>query len=105
MSNICPQKPYLNRGIWAKIERFARLQAIKHGHINIITGSCQSLGYIKNGVNIPKYFYKIIFRPSQEPIAFLLKNINKYSKKDKMKSYLTSLSTIEKTCNIKINKQ
>lgn len=105
MSNISPQKPKLNRGMWGKIERFTRLQAIKYGYVNIITGSCQTLGHIKNGVNIPKYFYKIIFRPKEEPIAFLLKNTNNYSKKDKLKSYLTSIATVEKTCGIRINKK
>jgi endonuclease G len=58
MSNIAPQKPQLNRRLWAKIEKFTRIQAIKYKKISVITGSCGSLGTLgrkRHNVNIPKW--------------------------------------------------
>jgi endonuclease G len=58
MSNIAPQRPNLNRRLWAKIEKFIRIQAIKYKKISVITGSCGSLGTLgkkKHNVNIPKW--------------------------------------------------
>jgi len=101
MSNIAPQKPKLNRRLWAKIEKFVRLQARKYKHISVITGNCGSLGHIKNNVNIPKWWYKIIFRPDGKIISFLAPNSNQVGK-DKAKKYLSSVKEIEKICKFKI---
>jgi len=35
---LAPQKPQLNRRLWAKIERFVRIQARKYKDIRVITG-------------------------------------------------------------------
>ena len=88
MSNIAPQKPQLNRRLWAKIERFVRIQARKYKDIKVITGVCGSLGHIKNNVNIPKWWYKIIFRADGKVISFLVPNSNRVGK-DKVKKYLS----------------
>jgi len=101
MSNIAPQKPQLNRRLWAKIEKFVRIQARKYGKIRVITGVCGSLGHIKNNVNIPKWWYKIIFRPDGKIISFLAPNSNKVGR-DRAKKYLSSVREIERVCNIKI---
>ena len=101
MSNIAPQKPQLNRKLWAKIERFVRIQAKKYGKVRVITGVCGSLGHIKNNVNIPKWWYKIIFRPDGRIISFLVPNSNKVGR-DRAKMYLSSVREIEKNCGIKI---
>ena len=103
MSNIAPQKPQLNRRLWAKIEKFVRIQARKYEDIRVITGVCRSKGHIKNKVNIPAYWYKIIFRPDGKIISFLVPNSNKIGR-DKAKKYLSSIREIEKICGIKINK-
>ena len=101
MSNIAPQKPKLNRRLWAKIERFVRIEVRKYGKVRVITGVCGSLGHIKHNVNIPAYWYKIIFRPDGKVISFLVPNSNKVGK-DKAKEYLSSLKKIEEVCNISI---
>ena len=101
MSNIAPQKPQLNRRLWAKIERFVRIQARKYKDIKVITGVCGSLGHIKNNVNIPKWWYKIIFRADGKVISFLVPNSNRVGK-DKVKKYLSNIKKIEETCNISI---
>jgi endonuclease G len=104
MSNIAPQKPQLNRRLWAKIERFARYEAIKYGKVSVITGSCGSLrtlGKKRHNVNIPKWWYKIIFLPNGKIVSFLAPNSNSVSK-DKAKKYLVNLTQIENTCHINI---
>jgi endonuclease G len=104
MSNIAPQKPKLNRKLWAKIEKFVRIQAKKFKNVRVITGVCGSLGHIKNNVNIPKWWYKIIFKPDGKVIGFLVPNSNKVGK-DKAKKYLSNIREIEKVCGIKIKEK
>ena len=104
MSNIAPQKPQLNRRLWAKIEKFVRIQARKYKDIGVITGVCGSVGHIKHNVNIPKWWYKIIFRPDGKVISFLVPNSNKVGR-DKAKMYLSSVKEIEKVCNINLKEK
>jgi endonuclease G len=104
MSNISPQKPQLNRRLWSKIEKFTRIQAIKYKKISVITGSCGSLGTLgkkKHNVNIPKWWYKIIFLPNGKTISFLTPNSNKVGK-DRAKKYLINLKQVENTCGFRI---
>ena len=101
LSNIAPQKPQLNRRLWAKIERFARLQAVKYKQIEVITGVCGSIGHIKNNVNIPKWWYKIIYIPAQNKyISFLAPNTNTGMSKAKIKQFLVDKKEIERVCGV-----
>ena len=100
LSNIAPQKPNLNRKLWSKIEKFARFQSRKYKKVNIITGVCGSLGHIRNNVNIPAYWYKIIFLPNGKIISFLAPNTG--IKRAKAKEFLTTLDIIEDKCGINI---
>ena len=104
MSNIAPQKPQLNRRLWAKIEKFVRFQARKYKDIRVISGVCGSLGHIKNNVNIPKWWYKIIIRSDGKIISFLVPNSNSVGK-DKAKKYLSSIREIEKVCGIEFKEK
>ena len=105
MSNIAPQKPKLNRRLWSKIERFVRIEARKYGKISVISGVCGSLGHIKNGVNIPKRWYKIIFYPNGRTTAFLVPNTNKEMARAKAKEFLSSVEEIERSCGIRLIKR
>ena len=102
LSNIAPEKPNLNRKLWAKIERFARFQARKYKGVSVATGICGSLGHIRNNVNIPKWWYKIIFLPNGKTISFLAPNTNSGMKKAKVKEFLSSIDKIERVCGVKI---
>ena len=100
MSNIAPQKPKLNRKLWAKIERFTRFQARKYGKISVITGVCGSAGTLgknKHNVNIPKWWYKILFLPNGKTIGFLAPN--RSIENTRAKKYLTEVEKIEKKCD------
>jgi endonuclease G len=105
MSNIAPQAKWLNRKYWAKLEKFSRYMAIKYGEIEVATGSCGIKGYLRNGVVIPEYWFKILYIPKIDKyLAFLVPNINKGMKKAKIKDYMVDLKEIEEKCGFKIKK-
>jgi endonuclease G len=79
MSNISPQTPDFNRGIWKELETEVRQWAKKEHKIIVVTGPVfkDSKGSIgKEEVLVPGYFFKIIYDTTGEPkiIAFLLPN-------------------------------
>jgi endonuclease G len=79
-SNMSPQVPAFNRGIWKKLEEQVRDWAISMDSILIVTGpilepNLPSIG--KNKVSVPKYYFKAIldFKGSHsKAIAFVLPN-------------------------------
>ena len=63
MSNISPQYPELNRGVWKKLEEKIRDWIVTHDSLFVITGPLFSDDPIRIGVNevaIPKAFFKVI---------------------------------------------
>jgi len=79
MSNISPQKPDFNRGIWKELESSVRVWAKKEHKIIVVTGPVfkDNKGTIgKDEVLVPGYFYKVILDLTGEHriIAFLLPN-------------------------------
>lgn len=79
-SNICPQNPSFNRGIWKKLEELMRTWAADADSLCIVTGPLLSEGLPTlggNKVSIPKDFFKVILRFRQgqmEAIGFVLPN-------------------------------
>ncbi len=79
MSNMSPQAPDFNRGIWKELETTVRKWALKEHQLFVVTGPVfkNSKGSIgKEEVLVPGYFFKIIYDPTDEPkmIAFVLPN-------------------------------
>ena len=64
LSNISPQTPAFNRGIWRKLESLVRDFAIQMDHILVVTGPILSFpvkGYIgESKVAVPWGYYKVI---------------------------------------------
>lgn len=79
-TNIVPQKPQLNRGIWKELEEQIREWALIDSALLIVTGPVirENLKRIgKNGIAVPDTFYKVITSPyarSPKGIAFLFAN-------------------------------
>lgn len=83
-SNISPQRPDFNRGIWAQFEGLVRTWAEINGSLYIVTGplydpeSNTRIGV--NEVRVPSAFFKILLRyrgpgrPGSRAIAFILPN-------------------------------
>ena len=80
LSNISPQDPDFNRGIWRDLEAMVRDWAVLHGEVFVITGpvlseQLPSIG--PNEVSVPESYYKVVvdLRPPEiEGIGFILPN-------------------------------
>lgn len=79
-SNVSPQVPAFNRGIWKRLEDNVRKYAQNIGMIYVVTGpvledSLPTIG--ESNVSVPNHFYKaiLVFNDTlQEGIAFLMPN-------------------------------
>ena len=80
MSNMSPQKPDFNRGVWKKLEKEVRRYAYNEGSVFVITGPILERGLKKiggaNKVSVPRRFFKIVYdeTPPCKMIAFVLPN-------------------------------
>jgi len=108
MTNICPQVPDFNRGIWENIESRIRGWAVRDEEIFVVTGPVLRKGLPTigryNNVAVPEFFYKIVlfYQPdsNKKPraLAFLLPNQNLFGKR--MNSYIVTINELEKTTGI-----
>ena len=97
-SNMSPQDPGFNRGIWKKLEELCRSWAIENNAIYIVTGpvltnNLPTIG--QNKVSIPSYYYKIILDydgPEKKAIGFIMPN---KPSKNELASYAVSIDSIE----------
>jgi len=79
MSNMSPQVPAFNVGIWRELEELTRDWARKFKHVYVVTGpilTVQDLGQIGfSKVTVPGAYYKVLLAPDQQKaIAFMLPN-------------------------------
>lgn len=80
MSNMSPQAPSFNRGVWKKLEEQVRDWAAENGEIYVVTGPILTNGLKSigpNKVSVPDYYYKIVLdidKPEIKAVAFLMKN-------------------------------
>jgi len=79
-SNMSPQDPSFNRGIWKKLEEQVRSWAVVYDSVRVITGPVLNDGLStigENGVSVPNYYYKVILdnrANRQQAIGFVLAN-------------------------------
>jgi len=80
MSNIAPQLPAFNRGIWSVLENQVRNWVRYNGALYVVTGSIwdeRSKRIAKQSIPVPGYYYKILFdtnKSSKGMIVFLIPN-------------------------------
>lgn len=80
MTNMSPQRPGMNRGIWASLERFVRSMVSEKGDAYLITAPILSnedapFNELDSGVSIPKNYYKIAYFPkTKQMYAYLVQN-------------------------------
>ena len=80
LTNMTPQHPSLNRGIWLGLEDKVRIWACKDSILYVVAGpiivkSDSTIG--PNRLKVPSFFYKIIFHNSRgkyEMIGFIFPN-------------------------------
>jgi endonuclease G len=98
LTNISPQAPAFNRGIWKKLETLVRSWAAEHDTIYIVTGpvlnrSSRSIG--DNKVTVPELFYKVIISSSNNKIkgiGFLMPNKGSNAE---LKDFSVSIDSVE----------
>ncbi len=84
MSNMSPQVPGFNRGIWKKLEAQVREWVVEFGSLYIVTGIIVVEGYETIGDNevaVPQFYYKVLMDYTEtelKAIGFILPN-EKYS--------------------------
>ncbi|TDB64462.1 DNA/RNA non-specific endonuclease [Arundinibacter roseus] len=104
MSNISPQHPQFNRGIWLELEKMVRIWAVKYKKVYVVTGpvlknGLPTIGRI-NKVAVPEQFYKVILYvnpPYVKGIAFLMKN---EPSQQELSTFVVSIDQIEKLTGI-----
>lgn len=87
-TNIVPQLPALNRGVWLNLEKAIRSYVLKTSNdIFVITGAIEGNTYIGNNVEVPNGFFKVLYDPHNEKMTayvvfqhdVLTKPLNEYS--------------------------
>lgn len=102
MSNMSPQKPGFNRGIWKKLEGQVRSWGLKYGDLIIVVGpilepNLPKIGTV-NKVSVPNKFYKIIYDiKRQTVIGFIMEN---KGSNNKVSSFVVTVDEIEKETGI-----
>jgi len=97
-SNMSPQNPSFNRGIWKKAEELIREWAVENKSLYIITGpiltkDLPTIG--PNKVSIPNFYYKAILdysEPEFKSIAFLIPN---KASKELLQNFTVSIDSLE----------
>ena len=118
MSNMSPQNPQFNRGVWKDLEAQVRVWVRDFGRAYVVSGPIlnkaadeySSIG--NNNVAIPEYFYKVILVPvykdatdratpddsiSVAAIGFIIPN---QDCKDSFWNYTETIDKIEKITNL-----
>jgi len=98
-SNISPQLPAFNRGIWKKLEELVRIWAVEYTSVYVITGpvltdSLPTIG--QNQVAVPAYFYKVILdgsTPKGKGIGFILPNA---ASSDSLQRFAVTIDSVER---------
>lgn len=85
LSNICPQHPQFNRGVWKKLEEHIRTLVKQEGSLKVVSGplflphekdgkrfvTFQVIG--ENEVAVPTHFFKVV-QTSKETWAYVIPN-------------------------------
>lgn len=80
LSNMAPQEPAFNRGIWKRLEDRVRDWAEKEDTVYVVTGTVLTEGLSTIGrdrITVPALFYKVILdctEPGIKGIGFLMPN-------------------------------
>jgi endonuclease G, mitochondrial len=102
-SNMSPQLPAFNRGIWKRLEELVRAWAIENKSVYIVTGPVLTDGLKTIGTNkvsVPEYYYKVILDytlPEIKGIGFIIPNIGSGKP---LLSYAVTIDSVEKFTGI-----
>lgn len=96
MSNMTPQRPYLNRKAWKALEAKVRRWICGEGRVLVLTGPIypEKPQKLRNGMPVPTQFFKIVVdqTPPQKTIAFIY---NQTDSMDVIEKRVSSIAEIE----------
>lgn len=99
-SNMSPQEPTFNRGIWEDGEELVRSWAVDNKALYVVAGPVLTPGLRTIGPNkvaVPQYYFKVILDytlPSIKAIGLILPNAAVNERP--LKSYFVSVDSVEK---------
>ncbi len=104
MSNVSPQAPQFNRGIWKELEELVRRWAVRDNGLYVVTGAVLKRGLPTIGttteVSVPQQFYKVILycnAPDIRMIGFLLNN---EPSNESLRTFVVPVDQIERLTGI-----
>ena len=106
MSNMTPQAPAFNRGMWKDLEEQVRLWAFAFGRVFVATGPVWEKGAAdyefigENQVRVPEYFYKALLAKTStgwQAVGFILPN---RKCEGSLADYVVSIDEIETRCGV-----
>ena len=105
LSNMVPQVPNNNRGIWKQLEEYTRSWALKEGDLFVTSGPIYDKGFTtigSNKVGVPTRLYKIIINAKTgKNVAFIFPN-QPLPVAD-LPKYIVSIRDVEMATNINFN--
>ena len=96
MTNMAPQSPNLNRGIWKELEERVRDWGLTYHDVHVTCGpSDLTLGTLPSGVRVPAAFWKVVMRtdPDTTCLAFRFPNATKVP--GELEDYLVRVDDLE----------
>lgn len=98
MSNMSPQLPGFNRGIWRTLEEWIRYTAVQCGSLYIVTGpifkdNLDTIG--KNSVTVPGYYYKVILKDDGNRYNALAFIIPHKTTSSNIESWIVTVDSVE----------
>jgi len=81
-SNMSPQHPKFNRGIWKRLEEQVRHFAVREGEVYVVTGPVlpkeKTIAIGPRRVTVPTHYYKVVYDLTEpkKMIGFILPNSN-----------------------------
>ena len=117
LSNMCPQCPKLNRGCWAKLEKYTRDLTKEYSKVHVVSGplylpytDTDGKRYVKyqvigsNDVAVPTHFFKVILlentRGAIKTEAYILPNDNSLQNEASLDQFKTTVQKVEKLAGI-----
>ena len=98
-SNMSPQLPAFNRGIWKRLEEQVRSWAMDYDTLYVVTGPVLTADLSKigpNQVSVPRYYYKVLLdysEPDVKGIGFVMPN---QGSKLSLQQYAVSIDSVER---------
>lgn len=103
MSNMSPQEPSFNRGIWKKLENEVRNLALKSDSIIVITGGVLKKGLKtigENNVCVPNHYFKVLYVYKADKLNIICFVIPNKKSNEELYTYRVNLNILQDFINI-----